>query len=155
MNYRYTIDPVAECSILISFEEPVSVELSANISALTKQIQGELAPWLMNITPSYSTILIDYLPHRISVFELCPIIESILVQGVKETYEATEKPIIDLPVWYNEAVGPDLKHYIDQDITLEEVIKLHSQPVYNVSAIGFAPGFAFLSGVSLICNARV
>ena len=31
---------------------------------------------------------------------------------------------------------------------MNQLIELHTKPVYTVSAIGFAPGFAFLSDVT-------
>ncbi|MDW2127669.1 carboxyltransferase domain-containing protein, partial [Vibrio sp. 2033] len=39
------------------------------------------------------------------------------------------------------------KRFEEQGIDLGALIDAHTKPVYTVSAIGFAPGFAFLSDV--------
>ena len=55
----------------------------------------------------------------------------------------------DLPVCYGGEDGPDLAavcrhHGIDR----ETLIQLHTEPAYLVTAIGFVPGFPYLSGLS-------
>ena len=50
-----------------------------------------------------------------------------------------------LPVWYDPSVGPEL-HLLAQrsGLSVDEVIARHSGRDYQVFALGFAPGFAFM-----------
>ncbi|EGA70671.1 Allophanate hydrolase subunit 1 [Vibrio sinaloensis DSM 21326] len=102
----------------------------------------------MNVTPSFNTILIDYLPHRVSIFEFIPYLEKIVTESLLHLPEQPQTNTIKLPVYYHVEVGPDLIEYEKQGVSLEDVIKLHSEPEYSVGAIGFTAGFAFLTDVS-------
>jgi len=50
-----------------------------------------------------------------------------------------------LPVWYDLSVGPELVLLSRRSgLSVAEVIERHSQREYQVFALGFAPGFAFM-----------
>ena len=63
--------------------------------------------------------------------------------------ERTEVEKLVLPVFYDDSVGEDLA-FISQEknITIDEVIRLHSEVEYQVYAVGFSPGFAFMGEVN-------
>jgi KipI family sensor histidine kinase inhibitor len=55
---------------------------------------------------------------------------------------------IVLPVYYSTESGADLEHLAEQaELSIADVIALHSGTEYRVYAIGFAPGFAYLGHV--------
>jgi len=61
-------------------------------------------------------------------------------RSVTETSE-----LIRLPVWYSEESGSDLLHVAQYcDLSVDEVITLHTETIYVAAATGFAPGFAYL-----------
>ncbi|WCP68719.1 carboxyltransferase domain-containing protein [Vibrio tubiashii] len=142
-----SIDPVAECSILIRFHSAPNDHLSWVIGEISHYLTNQLGAWVMNVTPSFDSILVDYLPHRISIFEFVPYLEKLVTQALLNMPEAHVPDVIELPVYYDLSVGPDLKQYLDSGQSLESVIKAHSQTEYTVGAIGFTAGFAFLSEV--------
>jgi len=50
-----------------------------------------------------------------------------------------------LPVWYDLSVGPELALLSQRSgLAVDEVIRRHSAHEYQVFALGFAPGFAFM-----------
>ena len=56
--------------------------------------------------------------------------------------------LIELPVLYGEAFGPDITRIAENaGITEAQVAELHQSVEYRVYAIGFAPGFAYLGEV--------
>jgi inhibitor of KinA len=56
---------------------------------------------------------------------------------------------IEIPVCYGGPYGPDLEEVANfNNISIEEVIRLHSQTVYTVYMIGFLPGFPYLGGMN-------
>tara|TARA_Y100001956_G_C4114460_1_gene184153 strand:- start:35 stop:742 length:708 start_codon:yes stop_codon:yes gene_type:complete len=147
MKIETTVDPVAECSVLVRFEAEPSPELSWVIGEISVYLRNQLGAWVMNVTPSFNTILIDYLPHRVSIFEFIPYLEKIVTQSLIHLPEKPDSQVIELPVYYHPEVGPDLILYEEQGVDLKQVIKLHSQGEYSVGAIGFTAGFAFLTQV--------
>lgn len=147
MDIETTIDPVAECSVLIRFEAAPSDQLSWIIGEISLYLRNQLGAWVMNVTPSFNTILIDYLPHRISIFEFVPYLERIVTEALLHLPEQPEFQSIELPVYYHPDVGPDLAIYYEHGLTLDQIVHLHSSKAYTVGAIGFTAGFAFLSAV--------
>jgi allophanate hydrolase subunit 1 len=58
-----------------------------------------------------------------------------------------------LPVWYDLSVGPELSLLAQRSGLTAEVIRRHSQREYQVFALGFAPGFAFMGLVEEVLAA--
>ncbi|GLT19240.1 allophanate hydrolase [Vibrio zhanjiangensis] len=148
MNIETSVDPVAECSILIRFEAECSHKLSLLIGEISRYIANQLGAMIMNVTPSMDSILIDYLPHRVSIFEFIPYLETLVTEAIKALPDDTDSDVIELPVYYHQDVGPELEQYHSAGLNLDDVIGLHTNNEYTVGAIGFAPGFAFLSSVA-------
>jgi KipI family sensor histidine kinase inhibitor len=56
---------------------------------------------------------------------------------------------VDVPVAYGGAYGEDLTDLAAYaGISVNEVVRLHSEAIYTVAAIGALPGFAYLSGLN-------
>jgi len=56
--------------------------------------------------------------------------------------------IISIPIRYGGEFGPDLDEVASNTgLDPEEVVRIHSEQVYEVSMIGFMPGFTYLSGL--------
>ena len=140
----FSISTVSECSILIKFEDSI---LEDYIGELTRQIRDQLASVIMNVVPSYRTILIDYLPFRVGESTLIDSVNQVISQFDPAVYDRRQPNDISIPVYYSEETALDLARFNDCGFSLQDVIHLHTQTDYSVSAIGFAPGFAFLSDV--------
>jgi len=71
---------------------------------------------------------------------------------LKNHLKALKKPesvageIIEIPIAYGDEYGPDMEAIKSvSQLSQADVIKLHSQQLYDVCMMGFIPGFAFLS----------
>lgn len=59
--------------------------------------------------------------------------------------ETKEPTLIEIPVVYD---GEDLAFVADHNqLSIEEVIQIHTQATYRVFMMGFLPGFAYLGGM--------
>ncbi|WP_338405535.1 allophanate hydrolase subunit 1 [Vibrio hannami] len=147
---QLSIEAVCESSILIRFSNEIDTQLPKYISAIAEVIVSEHQDVIMSVTPSYTTLLIDYLPFRISEQELLTSIANLL-HSIELYPEEDRQQSIVLPVYYHESVAPDLISVMeDKKLTLEQLIELHTGREYTVCAIGFAPGFAFLAHVDQV-----
>ena len=55
---------------------------------------------------------------------------------------------VDIPVIYGGETGEDLATLAEHaGLSVEEVVRRHSQAVYSVAAVGAMPGFVYLSGL--------
>ncbi|GAB2650244.1 5-oxoprolinase subunit B family protein [Vibrio panuliri] len=144
---QVNIEPVAECALLVTFETNQPQQLPFLIGSLTAEFYHRWHHVIMNITPASQSILVDYLPHRISFEQLSSYLRNCIEEHAQVTLNTSTAPAIKLPVYYALEVGPDIHRYQQNHIELDELIELHTQLEYTVEAIGFAPGFAFMSDV--------
>jgi KipI family sensor histidine kinase inhibitor len=136
---------VSETSLLIRFDAPLSRTLSQTIGTIAQVLLSQHNDSIMNVTPSHNTLLIDYLPYRISPKVLILSIDSAIRHtSSTKTYKTHE---VVLPAYYHPEVGLDIHQYEDKGLSLAQLIESHTQASYYVSALGFAPGFAFLAGL--------
>ena len=139
-----TIEVVSVDSVMLYFEQVISEEVLdqvQNAYSILKELEG-----VIDMTPSYSSILIQY---DLSLYDYLSIQKAITKQ--LSTYQNTttikENKLITIPMHYDEEF--DLKRVAEfNHITTEEVIQLHTQTIYRVYAIGFMVGFAFLASVN-------
>ncbi|WP_022942436.1 5-oxoprolinase subunit B family protein [Psychromonas hadalis] len=138
------IKPVNENSFLIILSDKIDLSLTAKIANIVKQIEFKLAKALIDITPSYTTILV-----QIDLLKISPLVaEQLLVEIFHSTYQTQNisSKLIELPVYYDVSVGWDLKKVASEKrLSIDDVITLHCEKIYQVCAVGFTPGFAFLA----------
>ena len=63
------------------------------------------------------------------------------------TYQEQQKvtSILEVPICYSEEFGLDIQNLkVEKDLTIQEIVGLHSSVTYKVKMIGFTPGFAYL-----------
>ncbi|MEF1312310.1 carboxyltransferase domain-containing protein [Vibrio mytili] len=141
---HFCLSCVSECSVFVSFDEHICEE---HIGELARMIRENLSTIVMNVIPSYRTILIDYLPFRITEKELLSTLNQIITLfDPKQSSHHPTKSIV-IPVYYSEETALDLPRFKQRGLSLESLVDAHTRSIYTVSAIGFAPGFAFLSDV--------
>ncbi|EGQ8038645.1 5-oxoprolinase subunit B family protein [Vibrio alginolyticus] len=141
---KFNISLISECSIFIKFDESISENA---VGELARSIRETFASITMNVVPSYQTILIDYLPFRINEKNLVNELQQIVSQFDTQSLKLSQPNHITIPVYYSEETALDLSRFQKRGLSLDDLITLHTKTEYAVSAIGFAPGFAFLSDV--------
>ncbi|HHX8307304.1 TPA: 5-oxoprolinase subunit B family protein [Vibrio diabolicus] len=141
---KFSISLISECSIFIKFDENISENA---VGELARNIKDTLTSIIMNVVPSYQTILIDYLPFRINEKDLVHKLHQMISKFDTQSLSLVQPNHITIPVYYSEETALDLPRFQDRGLSLDALISLHTQAEYAVSAIGFAPGFAFLSDV--------
>jgi len=144
------VEPVGETSLMLTLGDEIDVALAPVIGRISHRIQRECSG-IREVTPSYTTILIEADTTCLDMDQLGNQILEI-ARGEHESSSDAEVihsgKLIELPVYYNLEVGPDLEAVAEYgQMTTDQVIAIHSGKEYTVCAIGFAPGFAFLADV--------
>ena len=120
--------------------------LTGKLQLLSRQIKSKPFPGLIDLIPSYRSLLIQYDPGLCSYEALLNLIEGRLASFVE--IQDREFRLLEIPVCYGVEFGPDLEEVAAcHGLTTEEVVRLHATPVYQVYLIGFTPGFPFLGGL--------
>ena len=115
--------------------------------ALASRCEEAFGPALVDLVPSYTTLLVQFDVLSLSGPEARERIEKVLADLVPEK-DVGPSIVRELPVWYDEKVGPELVR-LQQHSGLDQrsVIEAHCAHEYRVFALGFAPGFAFMGSV--------
>lgn len=119
----------------------------AEIFATTQFIAHKYAKEILDLVPTYREIAI-YLHHSSKRDQLMNQLKDQL--PIKAAIEsASTSPIYRIPVCYNTEKGFDLEALAEaKNLSIEEVIQLHSHETYTVHFLGFLPGFPYLSGLN-------
>lgn len=122
-----------------------SVDETAFFTALLKQ---ELADFIIDIVPSYTSMMLSYRLNKIDYVGLCQVVTK-LINANTMMININQDKVVDIPVLYDTDVGLDLTDYLhEKTLTLDALIELHTQRDYLVYALGFSPAFAFLGTVN-------
>ena len=142
-----TIEPVSENSLLIHTSQQISASQITITSCFVEQVRQQLGAVILDIIPSYTTILVVYRLTQISEARLITELSHIY-QNLDISLTTLGRKLIELPAFYHPNVAPDLLSLAaEKQLSTDEIIKLHSEKNYLVYAIGFSPGFAFLAEV--------
>lgn len=142
----YQLEIASENAFIIYFEQKIALSVSQQVTAARQLLEKTLGSVLIDLLPSYASLLVIFDPFQHSHATLQPILTKALQQLT--TSEQSRGRLIELPVYYSEESGPDLVQIArSKDISTDEVIHLHQATLYQVYAIGFAPGFAYLGEV--------
>ena len=132
---------------MIYVDGELSASLNESVAQLNSLLRERLAPVLIDLVPSYSSILLNYDVCKISESELNQAL-LLLQQEPLNTSQSIQSRLINLPVWYSEEVGQDLQGVAQRArLDINDVGKIHSSKDYRAFALGFAPGFAYLGEV--------
>lgn len=143
-----TCNPVAENAVLIRFGDAISEDLLDRIVSLQNRIDRDCADWVVDLVPSYTTLLVQFDPLSIDQQDIQGELRRLLSEHSVDESQSQPRQKLVLPVWYDPQVAPDLESLAQfHDITVEEVIRRHTNQSYRVYALGFSPGFAFLGQV--------
>jgi KipI family sensor histidine kinase inhibitor len=140
------IQVAGENSAVIYFGDVASAEISAQVQQSADLIASELGAALIDIVPSYASLLVIYNAFEIDHLAVNKALRKILSSLAEVTISAGK--VVLLPVYYSTESGPDLALLADNaGLSVDDVIAIHQSQEYRVYAIGFAPGFAYLGEV--------
>lgn len=126
-------------------EHAVLVEASEDEQplALVRALTAAAAPAIAEIVPAARTVLVRFVPE----FER-PDIAALLSHSTEaggEPEPASARGPIELPVRYT---GADLQQLAEEfAMSTSELVERHTGAEYTVAFCGFAPGFAYLTGL--------
>lgn len=141
------IEVAGENALIVYLGETLSSAVVGRVQRMSQQLSECLADQLVDLVPSYASILVIYRSDRIRTDELRKHIEE-FGKAASEPMTTEAGRLVTLPVWYGAEAGPDLKALAESNgLTPDEVVQRHHALEYRVYAIGFAPGFTYLGEV--------
>ena len=145
MSVRF-LDAGESC-LVVEFGDAINVACSRQVRALDLALEKAGVTGVLEAVPTYRSLAIYYEPLvigrdalRQQVSGLCDLL------GGQE--DRTPK-IVEIPTVYGGESGPDLEFVARyRGLSPEEVIRLHSAPLYHVYMLGFVAGFPYLGDLA-------
>lgn len=136
---------VADHALLVSFGTEIGDEMSAQVFALDAGLAAHRPEGVIEWVPALVNLLVDFDPELTDHGTVQGEIERILSNPAQTGAKATERVV---EVCYDPDLAPDLAAVADATgMTPDAVIGAHLKATYNVRMYGFAPGYAYMSGV--------
>ena len=145
------IQPYGDGAILATFghriDESLSRRIGALVAALDAQITAGTLPGVIDLVPSYTTLVVIFDPRVTDGAGLGAIVRTLWSNAGRDERSVSVREV-EIPVCYGGEHGPDLAAVAAHTgLTPAEVIARHAAGRYVVGALGFSPGFAFLIGL--------
>ncbi|OBZ11445.1 MULTISPECIES: 5-oxoprolinase subunit PxpB [Bacillales] len=153
--------PLGDTAIIIRLGNSIDERVNRIVMNVSRALEERPFAGLIECVPSFVAVAVHYDPllvkksragaehQHATIFEtVCARVQTYLT---KEQLFASnqEARTIEIPVCYGGEYGPDLSQVAKLNgLTEEEVITIHTEGLYLVHMLGFAPGFPYLGGMS-------
>jgi KipI family sensor histidine kinase inhibitor len=131
--------------VLLDLPEASDEEANQACVALAARLRGRKTPGLRDAVPGARSLLIAFDPLRLSAATLRDLVGGALA-AEPDAHARAEARTLVVPVVYD---GPDLEELARAaGISSAELARRHAGGEYRVAFLGFAPGFAYLTGLA-------
>ncbi len=143
---------LSEKAVTMEFGKEISIETHQQVIQADLLVRHKNFKGVIETVPAYSTLTVYYDPILIlehksqNLSSAYEIIKSLLSDLLEPSFAIlpVDFPLIQIPVCYNPALGQDLDFVSKYShLSIEEIIQLHTAPLYTVFMIGFSPGFPY------------
>lgn len=158
MNYPvfpYRIFPLGDAAIIIDFGNCIDISVNKEVIERFKQLLQHPVAGMIEAVPAYSSLTIYYdvfvvrkkaLAGQTAFESIRQQLEEKLQQPVLQTEK--QERLIKIPVCYEAEFAMDILQVAAiNNITVEDVIHLHTSRIYKVYMLGFLPGFTYMGEV--------
>lgn len=140
-NTRYYM--LGERTLVVESSPPISRVTQEKIWGLAEALTQD--PLVLEVVPGMNnlTIILKHIPAS----------QELAIEQLKHWWQQAEQQhpesrLVEIPVFYGKHFGPDLESLASQvELSVKQVIELHSSATYTVYFIGFQPGFPYLAGL--------
>jgi len=134
-------------ALVVEFGDKIEEQVNSKIRSLTVAIEQEGIIGINETVPTYRSLMVIYDPMIIELDELIGAIKSIISR--MHELKLPDAKVIEIPTLYGGEYGSDIEFVADHNkISIDEVIKIHTDVEYLIYMIGFTPGFPYLGGMS-------
>jgi len=146
MIYRLKYKPFGNQAILIEWPSEINDLILEDIINFELKIKADKINLIEDIIIGYNSLTIKYSVAFNSFQHKKELLQN---SYSKLNIPLKSKALIwHIPVCYNKDYGLDLQNVSkEKNITINQVINLHTTAIYKVYFIGFLPGFLYLGGL--------
>jgi len=132
------LKPLGDSAWLIEFPDEIPPD---RVMGWVDALEKDRPAGVLDVVPSFASVAVHF--SATDGFEIRKWIESVKVTDRPPTGKEHAIPVV-----YGREFGPDLDEVAKvAGMSTDEVIARHSGAIYTVRALGFSPGFPYLSGL--------
>ena len=148
------ITPLGDSAITITFGDTIDENTNKQVLGAFNYLKEKNIAGVKDIIPAYASLTLVYDIITILENNVCISAYDFMrteMESVLQNFHSgitEESKLVRIPVCYHVSLGTDLEEMSAQkNISIEEIIRLHSSATYRVYMIGFLPGFAYMGKV--------
>lgn len=149
--------PLGDRALLIHVGSTIDEATHRRVRAIASRLRALAPPGVIDIVPAFTSVAVHYDPLVVpgasgpdahGAYERFAASVHAVLHGLGEEHLPPPR-MVEVPVCYGGVHGPDLDAVADlHGMSAAEVVQLHEAGDYLVYMLGFAPGFAYLGGLS-------
>jgi inhibitor of KinA len=150
-KFKAKISQISETAALVEFGMKISEDINKKVRTFCTYLDEKPFYGMVEYVPAFTSVSVIYNPLDMNSEAPYEVVKAILDNIISKLDFSLgdEEHIVKIPVCYGGEFGQDIEHVAEiNNITVDEVIKIHSEGKYLVYMIGFAPGFPYLGGMS-------
>jgi inhibitor of KinA len=133
-------------AVTIELGDEISPEINAKVRGLAVALARERVPGIVDLVPTYRSLLVYYDPTRLRLAKLQD-----RIRGLSSVHSPVVPVprVLHIPTRYGGEHGPDME-FVSRHTGLspDEVAEIHASTDYLVYMMGFNTGFPYLGGMS-------
>lgn len=143
MSLKPSIVPLGDSALLVQLGDEIDLAVNQYVHTLASLVAVAPPEGLTESVPAYGTLLVHYDPLLLSDTQLREWLQARLEQ-IGEASARKPRQIL-VPVQYGDEHGVDLDFIANYHrLSVEEVIRIHSESTYIIYMMGFTPGFPYM-----------
>lgn len=133
-------------AIAMEFGNSISQEINNRIRSMAVAIESQGIKGIVELVPTYRSLMIHYDPLITGFNELVAALKKL--EDNLENIELPAPEVIEIPTLYGGEYGPDIENVAKHNnLSIQDVINIHTSKEYLIYMLGFTPGFPYLGGM--------
>jgi inhibitor of KinA len=137
---------VGDRGIMVEYGDGINPHLNRKVRAMAIATDQESLPGVLEVIPTYRSIILIYDPNSTSPLQLEHALLSL--EARLSEIDIPSPETVRIPVCYGGEFGLDIEFVAYHNhLTVEDVVRIHSEKAYQIYMLGFTPGFPYLGGL--------
>ncbi|MDQ7778095.1 MAG: 5-oxoprolinase subunit PxpB [Planctomycetota bacterium] len=138
--------PIGDSAVVVEFGNTITPQVHALVQKMAFAVGLSMINGLVEVVPAYRSLTVYY-DALLTDYETL-VAQLRLAEERSETIPLPPSRRIKIPVSYGGQHGPDIESVAKyNNLSVEELIQLHSSQQYLVYMLGFTPGFPYMGSL--------